>query len=82
MTLSEIQEDAPLRLLLVPIVQNCVFLRNKHNDTIKDLAKWLDIDKRKIYDLEKLAYKSEITKVDIFLIEKILNYYNKKLILL
>ena len=72
MTLKDVQEPVQLEDSLNMIVQECVRLRKQSNESIVELSKWLDIDRRKIMNFEK-------GKFDIYLAKKILNWYGKEL---
>jgi hypothetical protein len=65
-------KDVQLQFQLNEIVQDCVQLRKEAKDTILELSKWLNIDRRKLANFEKGYFDIELTN-------SILNYYNQKL---
>ena len=56
------------------IIQKCVHLRKENKETQSDLAKWINVDRRKIIKLEKGNF-------DLDLSCKILNWYGEELYL-
>ncbi len=68
MTLKDVQEPVQLENQINSIVQKCVQLRKQSKESVVELSKWLEVDRRKIADFEK-------GKFDIYLSEKILNWY-------
>lgn len=74
MTFSDVQEPVQLEIKIKMIVHKCVQLRKDNNESIVELSKWLQIDRRKITSFEN-------SKFDLLLAEKILNWYGKSLYL-
>jgi len=76
MTYKDVQENVQNTKLLTEqindIVQKCVQLRKLSKESVVELSKWLDIDRRKITAFEK-------GKFDVYLAEKILNWYGQQL---
>ena len=76
MTYKDVQENVQniksIREQTNSIVQKCVQLRKLSEESVVELSKWLDIDRRKITAFEK-------GKFDVYLSEKILNWYGQKL---
>ena len=76
MTYKDVQEPVQntksIREQTNSIVQKCVQLRKLSKESVVELSKWLEIDRRKITTFEK-------GKFDIYLAEKILNWYGQKL---
>ncbi len=68
MTLKDVQKPVQLENQINSIVQKCVQLRKQSKESVSELSKWLEVDRRKISDFEK-------GKFDIYLAEKILNWY-------
>ncbi len=54
------------------IIQKCVQLRKNSKDSVVELSKWLDLDRRKIHNFEK-------GKFNFYLANVILEYYGKQL---
>ena len=69
-----VQTTTPIQDKLNVIVQECVQSRKQSKESVVELAKWLEIDRRKITAFEK-------GKFDIYLAEKILGWYGKTLTL-
>jgi len=76
MTYKDVQEPVQntksIREQTNSIVQKCVQLRKLSKESVVELSKWLEIDRRKITAFEK-------GKFDVYLAEKILNWYGQKL---
>ena len=72
MTYIDVQEPVQLEKQTESIVQKCVQLRKQSKESVVELSKWLDIDRRKITTFEK-------GKFDVHLADKILNWYGKQL---
>ncbi len=76
MTYKDVQEPVQniksIREQTNSIVQKCVQLRRLSKESVVELSKWLEIDRRKITAFEK-------GKFDVYLAEKILNWYGQKL---
>jgi len=76
MTYKDVQENVQntksLTEQINDIVQKCVQLRRLSKESVVELSKWLDIDRRKITAFEK-------GKFDVYLSEKILNWYGQQL---
>ena len=72
MTYIDVQEPVQLEKQTESIVQKCVQLRKQSKESVVELSKWLDIDRRKITTFEK-------GKFDVHLEDKILNWYGKQL---
>jgi len=75
MTYKDVQENVQNTKLLTEqindIVQKCVQLRKLSKESVVELSKWLDIDRRKITAFEKGRF-------DIYLAGKILNWYGQQ----
>mgnify|MGYP003128521591 CR=1 FL=1 len=54
------------------IIQKCVQLRKDAKESVVELSKWLDLDRRKIHNFEK-------GKFSFYLANVILEYYGKQL---
>ena len=76
MTLKDVpkfvQTTEPIQSKLDNIVLECVQLRKRSKESVVELSKWLEVDRRKITSFEK-------GKFDIYLAEKILGWYGKTL---
>ena len=72
MTFKDIQEPVQLKIQIENIVHKCVQLRKDNKESVVELSKWLQVDRRKITSFEK-------GKFDLLLAERILNWYNKNL---
>ena len=74
MTNKKVQKGVSFNKNKDYVVQKCVLIRKHNKESVSELAKWLDVDKRKIYRFEKGNFNLELAN-------KILNWYGKSLIL-
>ena len=76
MTIKDVPKNAHLAYGLEDsedmIVQKCVQLRKNAKDSVVELSKWLELDRRKIHNFEK-------GKFSFYLANVILEYYGKQL---
>jgi len=73
--METVQKEAQLSIQIDFVIQQCVQERKSKKESISELARWLEIDRRKIMDLEK-------GKFNLIIANTILNWYGKEIILL
>ena len=54
------------------IIQKCVQLRKDAKESVVELSKWLDLDRRKLHSFEKGKFNFDLANI-------ILEYYGKQL---
>tara|TARA_R110002012_G_scaffold300532_1_gene500378 strand:+ start:300 stop:545 length:246 start_codon:yes stop_codon:yes gene_type:complete len=76
MTIKDVPKDVQLAYGLEDsqdmIIQKCVQLRKDAKESVVELSKWLDLDRRKLHSFEKGKFNFDLANI-------ILEYYGKQL---